>query len=162
MDPPRCATCKNWEYAHLYTPEWLDLPHDDHLFAWGECSQFTNRWSPVMCGTCDADDEHPSIDTHFKFGCILYDAFGDRMDETLLWDDEDERIVVMSPATLKQCQLAARPYFGDVAIELRNDYPLGTILVTTRKALAFSEGPPPAELQQLMDRVAERMDQPHG
>jgi hypothetical protein len=69
----RCATCKHWEYADKYTPEWESLP-PTHLWAFGECALLSDDnldYREVECGRC----EHlrASIDTHWTFGCVFYE-----------------------------------------------------------------------------------------
>lgn len=86
----RCATCKHWQYADLYTPEWETLPRT-HLWSYGDCKRLNDEsrdLREVECAWCevnrrgrDVRDElearhehtYPTIETHWTFGCVLWE-----------------------------------------------------------------------------------------
>jgi hypothetical protein len=64
-----------------------------------------------------------------------------------LWSEADEHIVVMASATYREWPRLAGA-LRSLPVELREEVPYGTVLMTTREGFAFSEGPPPFEMQQ--------------
>ncbi len=70
----RCASCKHWEYADYYEPEWESLPLT-HLFAWGECAQLSDPAGEVepVRSSCEHQAEPTLFDTHWTFGCVRYE-----------------------------------------------------------------------------------------
>jgi hypothetical protein len=64
-----------------------------------------------------------------------------------LWSEADGHIAVMSSATHREWSRFTGE-LRDLPVELREEVPYGTVMITTREGLAFSEGPPPVEMQQ--------------
>lgn len=67
---------------------------------------------------------------------------------------EDGSIAVMNPTTYRHWRTLGDPR----PVELRTEYPDGNVVFTTREDLATMEGPPPAEIQEIMRRVYERLE----